>query len=1339
MEALSDGLYWGAVFFFVAWAATMRAGPPPPHGVAAANLRVVQNDTGNTPDSVTVTPMLSVNDLRVRPGSNRGDYNVQVGDSGADDMAAGLVMVAVAENGRDNGELENLLGFAAPAFDSGAAGYWAVVQDITGDRAEYNMDVAVAYFRYSDWLAGWARNNRASNGATNNLLTGSPGLVLGTHFAGISAGRSRVDLRSFGIHSTNSGVLLVNHGKNEGNYATSVANPDGTWEVYVRDNFGSATNPRALEQDPAAFVFIPRTNTTVVSGKFGVDATGTNATILMHSGDAPRFAVSQLEPGRFRLTIPGATPSSGILITSTEGGYTNNFDNVVSYQADGSGWLIEARDTGVYPPPLEGTTNEPVASFVFIPAATPGMSAAPARTLVTTEGGGTASFGVVLDLAPSSAVTLSLRSTAPAEAAVTPSEVTLGPDNWNVPQPVTVAGLDDAATDGPVTFEIVATVAAGSDAAYVGVPDLRVAGVNIDDESPSIVVTPFDGLVLRESGGEATVRVRLNRAPSSPVRVPVASATPTEASAVPAELEFTPANWNVEQVVTLRGVDDARQDGARAFDVQVGPSASNDGAFSGILGSSLRGVNEDDDVVGIRWTYSLPLTVVESRTVAYSVALGTQPDAPVVFQVASSASNVVQVTPPTLVFTPEDWQTPRVVTLTAADNATNQPTFSLTITNTLQTLDPVYTNFVGATTLPAVVLDNETGLVLPSDESFHGVGMPPMVLEGNATLLDPDATTFPGGRLEVTILNAAASDRLSLRVDPNRGLPVALDGAVVLHEGRRVGTLVATGPSTLMVDWNAEATVGAVQAVLRSVAFETTDFLPERRRARVAFSDGMGATTAVEKALRVGWIREVQFQEGADHGYGIYRGAADIALSQVGSGTPWPVGRTPAPAEGLLMDWPDGGTPNESQILMRFDGLVGTNAWQVPPGAQVVLAELVLFVNNPGDGARLHRMLVPWDAEGATWDLTGNGVAADDVEARSTYESQLGLEDGSGSTGLGVVKVGVTPDVQAWVAGETNHGWVFLGWPLRTDGTGISPSEAAAVEERPRLRVLWTLPTISQASFQQGVNGYAGAKDTLLRQTEPDTVLGAFETLWADWPDGAGTNAMHSLIRFEHIFGAEPGRVPSAGRVHLALLDLPSVGPDNMGDGGRLHRMLADWDDQSATWNSMVGGISADGVEAAVDPSVTVGSLSLEPDVQATWTTVDVTEDVRAWQSGAPNKGWALLPLAGGVNGWGFRSSDFASFVDPARPEGERPRLRVFHTLTVPSTPATLATPTVAGGNVRIGFQATPGARYRVLRATTLGGQETTVAIITPDAAGLGTFQEPASIDEAAFYRVVSE
>lgn len=1317
----------------------VMAGPPPPHGIAAANLRVVQNDTGNTPDSVSVSSTLSVNDLRVRPGSNRGDYNLQVGELGADDMAEGLMLVAVSENGRDNGELENLLGYAAPSFDAGAAGYWAVVQDVTGDRAEYNMDVAAAYFRYSEWLAGWVRNNRGSNGATNNLFTGSPCLVLGTHVAGISAGRSRVDLRSFGIHSTNSGVLIVNHAKNEGNYATSVANDDGTWEVYVRDNFGSATNPRALEQDPAAFVFIPRTNSTVVSGKFGVDGTGTNTVVWMHDGAAPRFAVVQLEPGRYRLTIPGATPASGVLITSTEGGYTNNFDNVVSYQADGSGWVLEARDTGLYPPPLEGATNEPVASFVFIPAATPGMTAVPSGTVVTTERGGVASVDVVLDLAPAAPVTLSLRTTEVGEASVTPAELVFGPDTWNVPQRVTVVGLDDAAPDGVKAYEVVAEVAAGSDASYAGVTALRVAGINVDDESPAVVVSPFDGIVLRESGGEATVRVSLSREPSSVVRVPLVSATPTEATVSPAELEFTPGNWNVEQVVTVRGVDDFRQDGARPFEVRLGPSTSDDAAFSGLVGASVTGKNLDDDVVGIRWAYSLPLTVVESGTVQYSVALGTQPDAPVVFQLASGASNVVQVTPETLVFTPEDWKGARVVTLRAADNTTNQPTLSLWVTNTLQTLDPQYTNFVGVTTLPAVVLDNETSLAMPGSETFYGVGMPPMVVEGRASLLDPDATTYPGGRLAVAVVNAAASDRLTVRSGASNGFPVAMDGAAVLHEGKRVGTLAASGPGAVVVDLNAEATAAAVQDVLRSVTFETRDYLPEQRRVRVSFDDGLGATTSAEKLLRVGWVREVGFQEGSDHGYGIYAGARDIALSQVGSGTPWPIGRTPGPSEGLLMDWPDGGTPNESQILLRFDGLVGTNAWQVPPGARVLSAELSVFVNNPGDGAKLHRMLVPWDSEGATWDGMGNGVAADDLEARASYDSQLGLEDGSGGTGLGLVKIGVTPDVQAWASGQTNHGWVFLGWPLRTDGTGISPSETAAIEERPQLRVLWTLPEVSEVSFQQGVNGYGGAKDTLLRQTEPDTVLGAFETLWADWPDGAGTNAMHSLVRFEDLFGSEPGRVPASGRIQLALLDLPSVGPDNMGDGGRFHRMLVDWDDQAATWNSMGAGIAPDGVEAASVASVTVGSPALSPDVQATWTTLEVTDDVRLWQGGGPNKGWALLPLPGGVNGWGFRSSEFTSFVDPLRPEAERPRLRVFYTVAAAGEAATLGTPAVGDGKVELRFRGTPGARYRVLRSVRLGGAEQEVSVVQADGAGSGVYTDVLALDDAAFYRVVAE
>ena len=81
-----------------------------------------------------------------------------------------------------------------------------------------------------------------------------------------------MDLTQFGIDSRTDGVLLVNHGKDEANYALSQVNSNnGTWNVFIHDN---AANGATYEHDPVAFVFIPRTNTTVVSGRFKSDVTG---------------------------------------------------------------------------------------------------------------------------------------------------------------------------------------------------------------------------------------------------------------------------------------------------------------------------------------------------------------------------------------------------------------------------------------------------------------------------------------------------------------------------------------------------------------------------------------------------------------------------------------------------------------------------------------------------------------------------------------------------------------------------------------------------------------------------------------------------------------------------------------------------------------------------------------------------------------------------------------------------------------------------------------------------------------------------------------------------------
>ena len=336
------------------------------HGIAAANINVTQNDTSNNTASVTVTTSLSVNGFAIRPGSNRGDYNVQIGLGFSDDVDTGVMMVSVAQNGRDNGEAANPgLNYCTTAFDysrtGGSAGAFFLPVFNAPAGNEYNINVSAALFPYDKWLGGFARNSGSTNGGANNLFTGSPGLVLGTHFVDNGGGVSTVNLTNLGIDSRTSGVLLVTHGKNEANYATSQVNSNnGTWTVYVKD---SGANQAANEQDPVGFVFIAKTNTSVVSGRFRGDGAR-----LVFSGATPQYNVANTGTGTWRLTIPGHSPDSGVLIISAEGGLGQNQDNIVSYQPDGDGWLIQSRDLPNNPPSLQSPDGEPAVSFVFIPA-----------------------------------------------------------------------------------------------------------------------------------------------------------------------------------------------------------------------------------------------------------------------------------------------------------------------------------------------------------------------------------------------------------------------------------------------------------------------------------------------------------------------------------------------------------------------------------------------------------------------------------------------------------------------------------------------------------------------------------------------------------------------------------------------------------------------------------------------------------------------------------------------------------------------------------------------------------------------------------------------------------
>lgn len=142
----------------------------------------------------------------------------------------------------------------------------------------------------------------------------------------------------------------------------------------------------------------------------------------------------------------------------------------------------------------------------------------------------------------------------------------------------------------------------------------------------------------------------------------------------------------------------------------------------------------------------------------------------------------------------------------------------------------------------------------------------------------------------------------------------------------------------------------------------------------------------------------------------------------------------------------DGG---ESQVVMRFDGIIGNEPNQIPPRCTVLSAKLTVSAFDQGSTVNLHRMLVPFDAA-ATWDSLISGVSADGFEA-SRHKDGFTFGKIAASTSGAIFDV--TDTVQTWVNGQANHGWAFLN----TGGNGwdFYASEFDKIEQRPKLEVVY--------------------------------------------------------------------------------------------------------------------------------------------------------------------------------------------------------------------------------------------------------------------------------------------
>jgi len=115
----------------------------------------------------------------------------------------------------------------------------------------------------------------------------------------------------------------------------------------------------------------------------------------------------------------------------------------------------------------------------------PDIIITPTTGLTTTEDGGTATFDVVLNAAPTANVTINLSVDDSTEGSLSSTSLVFTAANWNTAQTVTVTGLPDTLNDGDIAYLVITAAATSADTNYNGINPSDVSltnteGVNAD-------------------------------------------------------------------------------------------------------------------------------------------------------------------------------------------------------------------------------------------------------------------------------------------------------------------------------------------------------------------------------------------------------------------------------------------------------------------------------------------------------------------------------------------------------------------------------------------------------------------------------------------------------------------------------------------------------------------------------------------------------------------------------------------------------------------------------------------------------------------------------------------
>ncbi|MGE4285084.1 MAG: metallophosphoesterase [Phycisphaerae bacterium] len=211
------------------------------------------------------------------------------------------------------------------------------------DAAECNANFAAVWLPFNGGYAGGHINiDDAVEASDGPAVTVTAGSLAGDH-----------EIKLAGV-TPEQGALFVTIQCNDDKTACISRNADNTgWRLVTRDNaqvFG-------FEDDEFGYLYLPYGSKEFIVAQ--VNAAGTTEKA---NGE---FTVSKTSTGSYRVTIPGATPATGMLLLNSCD--TNSFDEPkhvrMSYEADGDSFVVSAYELGADVQNLSDTAFE----LAFIP------------------------------------------------------------------------------------------------------------------------------------------------------------------------------------------------------------------------------------------------------------------------------------------------------------------------------------------------------------------------------------------------------------------------------------------------------------------------------------------------------------------------------------------------------------------------------------------------------------------------------------------------------------------------------------------------------------------------------------------------------------------------------------------------------------------------------------------------------------------------------------------------------------------------------------------------------------------------------------------------------------